>query len=190
FTIVAANLSDVKMNLISMPLQIQDDNITSLILSAPSAGTTIAYYMANETTPQYAKYFYYNSTWNDDLNQLNNLKGFVVTNTQGFNFTVVGTVPTGEQNVTIYATNSTSGQVQVNTIGWYSSVQQCGLNATLNETGMSSGDTISWYNTTSKEFETITHDETGWNGDFACLEPGTGYFVTANNTYNWSYNST
>ncbi|MFH1424081.1 MAG: NosD domain-containing protein, partial [archaeon] len=44
FTIVAANLSDVKMNLISMPLQIQDDNITSLILSAPSAGTTIAYY--------------------------------------------------------------------------------------------------------------------------------------------------
>ncbi|MFH1424078.1 MAG: NosD domain-containing protein [archaeon] len=190
FTIVAANLSDVKMNLISMPLQIQDDNITSLILSAPSAGTTIAYYMANETSPQYGVYFYHNSTWKGTMNQLNNLKGFVVTNTQGFNFTVVGTVPTGEQNVTIYATNSTPGQAQVNTIGWYSAVRECGLNATLNETGMSSGDTLSWYNTTSKDFETITRDGAGWTGDFACLEPGKGYFVTASNTYNLSYIST
>ncbi|MFH1424079.1 MAG: C1 family peptidase [archaeon] len=189
-SVVAANLSDVKMNLISLPSTLSNYSISNVIRATPSENTVVAFYNASSSPPAYQTAFYFNNSWRGDFTELQPQVGFAVTNTQGFNFTVVGTVPTGQQNVTIYATSSTPGLAEVNTIGWYSAVSECGLNATLNETEMSSGDTVSWYNTTSKDFETITHDGTGWNGDFACLEPGVGYFFTANQSYNLTYNST
>ena len=189
-SIVPSNLSGAEMNLISMPLQIQNDSISTLIPIAPSNLTTITYYMANYTPPRYVSAFYKDSAWLGILTELNARRGFVVTNTQGFNFTLVGTVPTDEQTVTINATNSTVGQLEVNTVGWYSSIVQCDLNGTLNETNMAAGDTVSYYNASSLAFETITKDANGWTGDFGCLQPGKGYFFTAANNYTWTYNST
>ena len=188
--VLQANLSGAKMNLVSLPITPTNSSISNIIRAAPSNLTTISYFSANATIPRYISAVYKAGAWNGPLTQLQPGKSYVVTNTQGFNFTFAGTVPNETVQVVVNATNSTPGRIEVNTLGWTSSVITYDLNSTLNATGMAAGDTVSYYNASSLAFETITRDANGWTGDFNCLQPGKGYFFTAQNNYTWSYNST
>lgn len=188
--ISAANLSGVEMNLASLPLTPTNSSIADVIRTNVSELATIAFYNATASPPAYKTAFYFGGAWRGDFTTMQAEVSYVVTNTQAFNFTLVGEVPTGLQNVTITATNSTPGRVEVNAVGWKSAVTSCDLNSTLNSSGMASSDSVSWYNASSQGFETIVRDAAGWTGDFTCLQLGKGYFFTAQNNYTWSYNST
>lgn len=191
-TFVASNLSDVKMTLVSLPLDVSNKSLEHIFrgVSVPSLAT-IAYYNTTGGESYYRTAFYKDQAWRGDFTELEIYHSYVATNFDAnTTVTLVGAVPTGWQTVSIQATNTTPGQMQINTAGWYSSITQYNLNGTLNETNIDQGDTVSWYNTTSKLFETITYDGTGWSGDFNCLEPSVGYMITANRTYTWGYNRT
>lgn len=187
------NLSVTALNttyhMISLPLTLSNYSIYD-IMRGPLSTVYISYYNATSSPPAYRSSTYRNGEWQGDFTELEAGPSYVIGPNSYFNFTIVGEVPTGGQSVVVNATNSTPGQIEVNTIGWTSVVITYDLNATLNAAGMAVGDTVSYYNASSQAFETITKDANGWTGDFNSLQPGKGYFFTANQSYTWSYNST
>ncbi|MFH1424275.1 MAG: C25 family cysteine peptidase [archaeon] len=182
--------TSTEMMLFSLPLNPVNSSISSTFFEDPGNSAVIAYYNTSTSPPGYQAAFYKNGSWQGNFTTLVAGRAYVMANNLPLNGRLVGEVLNGSNNVTISATNSTLGQIEVNTVGWVSAIQDCNLNSTLNATGMSNGDTIARYVVLGTGYQSITRSSGLWSGDFVCLEPGWGYFFTAEQNYNWTYNST
>ncbi|MFH1424080.1 MAG: S8 family serine peptidase [archaeon] len=192
-SILYTNISDstAAYNLISLPISLDNNSISSIIRQPVPELTTISYYNTSTSPPGYQTAVYYNGSWRGDFTGLQTRLGYVVTNNNdGFNFTVVGSIPSGENSLGISATNNTPGQAEINLIGWHSASISGTLNTIMNYSELGSGAELYWYQPTSPPNVSATYNGASWSGVLSTLAPGQAYFLTSNQSFNWTYNST
>ena len=185
--ITPSNVSGSKMNLISLPLPVSNYSLSSLVRMSVQNLTTISYYNVSTSPPAYQTALYKDGQWQGDFTELWAGASFVVTNTEAFNFTVVGDISNSTQNVTINVTNSTVGELEVNSFGWASPTVR---DFDLALPDVPNGTVIVYYNATTGVYNSSAKIGGAFFGGFSRFEPGKGYFITANESFTGSYSTT
>ncbi|MBS3137926.1 S8 family serine peptidase [Candidatus Woesearchaeota archaeon] len=183
----------VQLNLISLPVIVNDLNISNL--TSPAENDIIYSYNTTSKTSMLVQFFS-SSGWLGDFALFEYGRSYIFSPVSAaYNITLVGEVPLNNYTVSITAATNSAGNTtsaEINMFGYFSAIQQCNFSTIfISSASPASGDRIYKYNTTSASYVYVQYSSAAglWSGNFACFEPGEGYEIRpSKNSYSLVYN--
>ncbi len=184
--------SGVQLNLISIPLTINDLNISNITTASDN---DIIYSYNTTAKAPITSQFFQNSGWYGDFTTVEYGRSYIFTPVAtAYNLTIIGEVPQNNYSTTITAATNSAGNTtasETNLLGYYSAREQCNLTAIFSSpANPAQGDRIYKYNTTAQSYQYVQYNAATkiWQGSFACLEAGEGYEIRpSKNSYTLAY---
>lgn len=176
----------VEQILVSVPLNVTNLNLDSLISSSSDADVIYNYDTQN-ALPQSSQYFD-GFGWFGGIEIFEINKGYIFKPiSTAFNISFVGFVPITNSTITLKSsTNMAGNATELNVIGLNTPQTKCDLDTIFYNA--TSGDSIYRYNYVSAEYDVASYNGVVWSGDFDCINPGEGYemrVVTNNYVLNY-----
>jgi hypothetical protein len=159
-------------NLISIPLKIDNTSINAVFPNA-NDGDELYNYDGNDW--QIAKYYSALPGWHGDFETVELDKGYWYSANATYTVTIEGTEA---------ETRDVSIAKGWNLIG-YTRLSNASLNDLL--TNVTDKDELYDYDGDDWQIATYYSDLPGWHGDMSTMEPGKGYWYSANTSFIWEY---